>query len=155
VYLAEDRTLCMGIHQNGYDLEYLPDAHAWVDPIKTIPALLGQRKRWTNGSYFAFEKVKRTMDTAKASDCCLKAQIAYLTFNNMLAFVSPALFLFTIHIAMFAFRDWAFLALQFTTNTGDFSTTEFYNAFVYTVDFIYVMMMLSLVFFSIHFTHRN
>ena len=54
VYLAEDRTLCMGIHQNGYDLEYLPDAHAWVDPIKHLHGLLGQRKRWINGSFFAF-----------------------------------------------------------------------------------------------------
>ena len=62
VYLAEDRTLCMGIHQNGYDLEYLPDAHAWVDPIKNLHGLLGQRKRWINGSFFAFEKVKRTLE---------------------------------------------------------------------------------------------
>lgn len=59
VFLAEDRTLCMGIHKNGYNLKYLPDAHGWVDPIKTIPGLLGQRKRWINGSFFAFEKVRR------------------------------------------------------------------------------------------------
>lgn len=48
----------MGIHQNGYDLAYLPDAEAWVDPIKNFHDLLGQRRRWINGSFFAFEKVK-------------------------------------------------------------------------------------------------
>lgn len=48
----------MGIHQNGFELEYLPDAHAWVDPIKNLHGLLGQRKRWINGSFFAFESVK-------------------------------------------------------------------------------------------------
>lgn len=58
VYLAEDRTLCMGIHENGFDLEYLPDAYAWVDPIKNLHGLLGQRKRWINGSFFAFDSVK-------------------------------------------------------------------------------------------------
>lgn len=58
MYLAEDRTLCMGIHTNGYDLKYLPDAYAWVDPIKNLHGLLGQRKRWINGSFFAFDKVK-------------------------------------------------------------------------------------------------
>jgi chitin synthase len=58
VYLAEDRTLCMGIHQNKFKLTFLPDAHAWVDPIKTLYGLLGQRKRWINGSFFAFDKVK-------------------------------------------------------------------------------------------------
>lgn len=26
IYLAEDRILCMGLHQNGYSLAYLPDA---------------------------------------------------------------------------------------------------------------------------------
>ena len=51
----------MGIHENGYKLQYLPDAPGWVDPIKTLPALLGQRKRWINGSFFAFEKVRRSL----------------------------------------------------------------------------------------------
>lgn len=57
VYLAEDRILCMGIHKNGYDLMFLPDAYSFVDPVKDLPSLMGQRKRWINGSYFAFEKV--------------------------------------------------------------------------------------------------
>lgn len=39
-------------------MAYLPDARANVDPIPTVHGLLGQRKRWINGSYFAFEKVK-------------------------------------------------------------------------------------------------
>ena len=119
VYLAEDRTLCMGIHQNGYDLEYLPDAHAWVDPIKHLHGLLGQRKRWINGSFFAFEKVKRTLESSRQGcEFCLRLQIHYLNFMNMLAFISPALFLFTIHVAMYAFRDWFFI---------NFLTTIQYN----------------------------
>ena len=40
-------------------MSYLPDAYAEVDPIKNVHDLLGQRKRWINGSYFAFEKVKQ------------------------------------------------------------------------------------------------
>lgn len=54
IYLAEDRILCMGIFKKGYNLAYLPDAFANVDPIKTLHNLLGQRKRWINGSIFAF-----------------------------------------------------------------------------------------------------
>lgn len=56
--LAEDRILCMGIHNNGYDMVFIPNAYAYVDPIKSLHGLLGQRKRWINGSNFAFEKVK-------------------------------------------------------------------------------------------------
>lgn len=54
IYLAEDRILCMGLHQNGYKLAYLPDAYANVDSVKNIEEFLGQRRRWMNGSYFAF-----------------------------------------------------------------------------------------------------
>lgn len=101
----------MGIHENGYNLQYLPDASGFVDPIKTVPALLGQRKRWINGSFFAFGKVRSSMGIHGCSDCVLQFQVLYLAFMNMFAFVAPAFFLFTVHIAMFAFRDWAFRAL--------------------------------------------
>jgi cellulose synthase/poly-beta-1,6-N-acetylglucosamine synthase-like glycosyltransferase len=44
----------MGIHRNKRNLIFLPDAYSYVDPVNDIPTLLGQRKRWINGSYFAF-----------------------------------------------------------------------------------------------------
>lgn len=72
---------------------------------------------------------------------------------NMLAFVSPALFLFTIHISMFAFRDWFFGYVLNNLTSTEFRTTEFYNSFVFAIDFIYIMLMLGFVFKSIHFTH--
>lgn len=59
IYLAEDRILCMGIHKNEKDIIFMPDAYAEVDPIKTVNGLMGQRKRWINGSNFAFEKVQK------------------------------------------------------------------------------------------------
>ena len=51
----------MGVRTRGYTMGFLPDAYAEVDPVKTVHGLLGQRKRWINGSYFAFEKVKREL----------------------------------------------------------------------------------------------
>lgn len=41
----------------------------------------------------------------------------------MLAFVAPAMFLFTIHIAMFAFRDWFFGYILDKVASGSFQTT--------------------------------
>ena len=61
MYLAEDRTLCLGIHEAGYDLSFLPDVHARVDPISTLEDLLGQRKRWVNGSNFSFLHLKEIL----------------------------------------------------------------------------------------------
>jgi hypothetical protein len=41
----------------------------------------------------------------------------------MLAFVSPALFLFTVHIDMFAFRDWFFGYILNPLTSTTFQTT--------------------------------
>lgn len=57
MYLAEDRIMCLGIHALGYTLDYLPDAESVVDPVTSLTRLLGQRRRWINGSWFAFDYV--------------------------------------------------------------------------------------------------
>ncbi len=52
----------MKIHKSHCKLQYLPDAFASVDPMKSLQDLLGQRKRWINGSFFAFSKVKKQLN---------------------------------------------------------------------------------------------
>lgn len=49
--------MCLGIHALGYTLDYLPDAESCVDPVTSLTRLLGQRRRWINGSWFAFNYV--------------------------------------------------------------------------------------------------
>lgn len=44
----------MLIYKNGYRLAYIPDAISDVDPVKSVHRLMGQRKRWINGSMFAY-----------------------------------------------------------------------------------------------------
>jgi len=56
----------MGIRKNEKDIIFMPDAYAEVDPIKTVNGLMGQRKRWINGSMFAFEKVQKEMESFKS-----------------------------------------------------------------------------------------
>ena len=99
VYLAEDRILCMGIHKNGYELMFLPDAYSFVDPVKDIPSLMGQRKRWINGSYFAFEKVSDEFSEMGFFQI-LNIQLWYLSLMNTLAYIAPGFFLFSISVAM-------------------------------------------------------
>jgi hypothetical protein len=88
-------------------------------------------------------------------DCCLKLQIFYLNLMNIIGFVAPAIFMFTIHIAMSAFRDWFFGTVLQDMAFGELQTSEFYSSFIYVMDFIYIMLMLAFIFKSMHFTHRT
>ena len=58
----------MGIHKNEKDIIFMPDAYAEVDPIKSVNGLMGQRKRWINGSMFAFEKVQKEISYMKYAE---------------------------------------------------------------------------------------
>ena len=66
---------------------------------------MGQRKRWINGSYFAFEKVKKEIGTTSQCELVLRLQVLFYDLLNMLIYFAPAIFFFTVHISMQAFRD--------------------------------------------------
>ncbi len=54
--MAEDRILCLALFAKkgaNYLLKYIPDAEAYTDPVKNLLALMNQRRRWINGSWFA------------------------------------------------------------------------------------------------------
>lgn len=54
--LAEDQMLTFEVmtkQGKKYLTRYLPDSIALTDPVKTLPVLMKQRKRWINGSWYA------------------------------------------------------------------------------------------------------
>ena len=80
----------------------------------------------------------------------LNLQIFYLSFMTALSYFSPAFFMFTVHIAMEAFRqDVLAVWLSSTVNP---TVLDF---FVLTIDFIYVLMLSGIIFFSLHFKNSN
>jgi cellulose synthase/poly-beta-1,6-N-acetylglucosamine synthase-like glycosyltransferase len=153
--LAEDRILCFGIHKNGFDLAYLPDAYSEVDPIKNLHQMFGQRKRWINGSYFAFAKVKEELSEFKADnqicEIFLKVQMFYLSMVNAVSYFSVSLFLFTVHIAMRAFYSDVLSSVFEKTLLTDKVIPFFIN----TMDYIYVFFVLSLIYCSLNLTYNN
>lgn len=139
-------------------MAFLPDAYAEVDPMKNIHSLLGQRKRWINGSFFAFDKVKKELnehEKKKGFECGLNLQIFYLTFMNSLSYFAPAFFLFTVHIAMEAFRQGVLVPFIQGEGVSDVNSSKVLKAFVYTIDFIYVLLLMTLVFYSWHFKSND
>ena len=138
-------------------MHFLPDAYAEVDPMKTVHGLMGQRRRWINGSFFAFSKVKGDLRDMSESnnncECCLSFQVAYLSFMNMLSYIAPSIFLFTVHIAMEVIRS--DLLPKIFRGLEENQDSVYYSAFVYTMDFFYVMLIGTITFFSINFGHNE
>lgn len=74
---------------------------------------------------------------------------------NGLSYFAPAFFLFTVHIAMDAFRADVLVKVLGGMVADDLANSQFYNAFVYTMDFIYVLLIMTIVFMSLHLTNRH
>lgn len=100
MYLAEDRIMCLGIHSLGYDIHYLPDAESTVDPVVNLTRLLGQRRRWINGSWFAFNYVRH--NSSQSSSCLFFIQLLFYSFVQKLAWISPALFYIAMNLTLVA-----------------------------------------------------
>lgn len=90
MYLAEDRVMCLGIHALGYDLAYLPDAQSTVDPVTSLAKMMGQRRRWINGSWFAFEYV--LSHSSERGTCAFYVQLAYYWLVQKVTYMSIAIF---------------------------------------------------------------
>lgn len=77
---------------------------------------------------------------------------------NALAYVSPALFMYTVHIAMFTFQTDVIVTTLQRLNIMQYSeeaTNRVAGLFVYIIDLIYVLIFLALVFYSMHLTNRE
>ena len=73
---------------------------------------------------------------------------------NTLAYFAPAFFLFTVHIAMDAFRS-DILSTLFAGIIGDPNNSPILLNFVYFMDFIYVMLVGSILYYSLHLANSN
>ena len=108
MYLAEDRILSLGIYcqqDRRYYLQYVPDAIAYTDPMKSHEQLMIQRRRWINSSYFAFLYVFRNYYyNAMESSHNFMRKYVLLSISMFLALLSflngyliPAFYLFALY----------------------------------------------------------
>lgn len=98
MYLAEDRIMCLGIHALGYSLDYLPDAQSVVDPVTSLTRLMGQRRRWINGSWFAFNYVNE--HSYESSSCLFYFQLIYYSFVQKITWIQVTIFYVAMNLTL-------------------------------------------------------
>ena len=98
MYLAEDRIMCLCIHALGYDIHYLPDAESYVDPVTSLTQLLGQRRRWINGSWFAFNYVRN--HSYEVNSWIFLIQLLYYSFLQKLSWISISIFYVSMNLTL-------------------------------------------------------
>ncbi len=117
--------------------------------------MLGQRKRWINGSYFAFEKVKEQLDEfldhKNDSQLFLKLQMLYLTLVNSVSYFSVSLFLFTFNISMRVFYQHILEPIFSAT----FVSKQVIPYFINTMVFIFVFFIFTVIYYSLNLTYNN
>lgn len=148
-------------------MAYLPEAEALVDSITTLEKLLGQRKRWINGSYFAFEKVQDNWKCG-SSQCGFSLQMAFYVFSSYLSYVSITLFFISLDLTLNTFVDQAiipaFMDLFKVTNPEqlkDYNLLGIINAYAFpasfavVLDFVYLILLGSMVLLSLNLSQVN
>ncbi|KAJ3381885.1 Chitin synthase, class 1 [Lobulomyces angularis] len=86
-YLAEDRILCFEIFckkNERWYLRYIKEAKATTDAPETLGAFLNQRRRWLNGSMFAFFSGYFSMFQVFQSKHSFGRKLLFLTEMNYL-----------------------------------------------------------------------
>ncbi|CAK4677720.1 hypothetical protein LEN26_010192 [Aphanomyces euteiches] len=122
MYLAEDRILCFELlarRGQRWTMQYVKDAIARTDVPTDLTALIGQRRRWLNGSFFAlvytilnWGRVYTESNHSFIRKFFLCIQYAYMTANVALSWILPAnFFLVTYYLVIVGFNDnnWGYI----------------------------------------------
>jgi chitin synthase len=132
MYLAEDRIMCLGIHALGYTLDYLPDAESIVDPVTSLTRLLGQRRRWINGSWFAFNYVNE--HAYESTSCLFYIQLLYYSFVQKVSWIQISIFYVAMNLTLIsAVQSYVVPGIAEFFNTNDSSKLYSYKVGVFNI----------------------
>lgn len=69
---------------------------------------------------------------------------------NTLGYFGLSIFFFTLHIAMTEFKSQVLVHILQSVANNSSTTTLILNYFVYTIDFIYAMLIATIIYFSLN-----
>eukprot|EP01017_Pseudomicrothorax_dubius_P021977 TRINITY_DN2365_c0_g1_i2.p1 TRINITY_DN2365_c0_g1~~TRINITY_DN2365_c0_g1_i2.p1 ORF type:complete len:406 (-),score=95.83 TRINITY_DN2365_c0_g1_i2:97-1314(-) len=142
MYLAEDRIMCFNIFAmkgKKYTLKYVEDAKAWTDVMDSIIRLINQRRRWSNGSWFAaLHVLDNTLEVTHSKHSAVRTTFFYIltTYNiisTILSYVSISLFYVLLKTSVYEFCV-SYLGETDTNSIVSYNVTimMFFNALLLT-----------------------
>ncbi len=165
MYLAEDRIMCLGIHALGYTLDYLPDAESVVDPVTSLTRLLGQRRRWINGSWFAFNYVNE--HSYESQSCLFFLQLIYYSFVQKVSWIQMSIFYVAMNLTLIsAVQSYVVPAVSsfFLTNKNYqlynykisiFNIRNVIDSIPDMVNFLYIMLVFGNLLYGVLVNNNN
>lgn len=136
-----------------------------MDPVTSLTRLLGQRRRWINGSWFAFNYVRS--HSHERSNFIFLIQLYYYSFVQKLAWIGPALFYIAMNLTLVsAVREYVVpLVKAFFNAKNDYDLYN-YNISVFNVknvvysipdiiNFVYIILIFSVILFSLLVNNNN
>ena len=156
--------MCLGIHSLGYDLDYLPDAQSTVDPVTSLTRLMGQRRRWINGSWFAFNYVKS--HSFERSNCKFLIQLFYYILVQKITWISPGMFYAAMNMTLIvAVQEYILPMFErffnithedelYNYRVSIFSIKNVVQSIPAIINFIYILVVFSIVLYSVLVNHN-
>jgi cellulose synthase/poly-beta-1,6-N-acetylglucosamine synthase-like glycosyltransferase len=76
----------------------MPDVYAVVDPMSSLVDFIAQRRRWINGSWYAFYDVVSKKD--QINHCVTHIQLYYYLFIHFLSYIGIGIYFATIYLTV-------------------------------------------------------
>ena len=136
-----------------------------VDPVTSLTRLLGQRRRWINGSWFAFNYVRE--HSYESNSWLFMIQLIYYSFVQKLQWVQISIFYIAMNLTLIATtREYIVPAVtKFFLGTQDY---ELYNYRISifnvqnviesipdVISFIYILFLFANLLYAALVNHNN
>jgi cellulose synthase/poly-beta-1,6-N-acetylglucosamine synthase-like glycosyltransferase len=136
-----------------------------VDPVTSLTRLLGQRRRWINGSWFAYNYVHS--HSYESESCLFYFQLLYYNFVQMLTWIQATVFYVAMNLTLIsavqAYVVPAIAAFFLNNNTYDlynykvavFNIGNVINSIPDIINFVYIILIFGNLLYSVLVNNNN
>ena len=136
-----------------------------VDPVTSLTRLFGQRRRWINGSWFAFNYVKE--HSFESNSCLFCLQLIYYAFVQAITWMQVTIFYVAMNLTLIsAVQSYVVpgIASFFQTDQNYqlynyrlafFNIRNVINSIPDVINYIYIVVLMGNLLYSVLVNHNN